>query len=61
MTEKLDEPKPTPDYMAYAFIALRAYDYWEKRGSPFGSPTVDWYKALEDIKTDMTRASGSCS
>jgi hypothetical protein len=54
-----DPSDSTPDYMADKFIALRAYEYWEKRGSPFGSPTVDWFKAIEDIKDDMTRASGT--
>jgi len=59
MTEELNEPKPAPDYMAYAFIALRAYYYWEKRGSPFGSPASDWYEAIKDIRSEMIRASGS--
>jgi hypothetical protein len=31
-------------------IAVHAYYHWEKRGRPFGSPEVDWYWAVEDLK-----------
>jgi DUF2934 family protein len=31
-------------------IAVRAYYHWEGRGRPFGSPEVDWYWAIEDLK-----------
>lgn len=31
-------------------IALHAYYHWERRGGPFGSPDVDWYWAIEDLK-----------
>jgi len=31
-------------------IAVRAYYHWERRGRPFGSPEVDWYWAIEDLK-----------
>ncbi len=31
-------------------IAVRAYYHWERRGRPFGSPDVDWYWAIEDLK-----------
>lgn len=31
-------------------IALRAYYHWQRRGSPFGSPEVDWYWAVKDLK-----------
>jgi hypothetical protein len=26
-----------------------AYRYWEKRGSPFGSPDEDWFQAEQEI------------
>jgi hypothetical protein len=29
-------------------IARRAYEYWEQRGRPIGSPEVDWYRAVDD-------------
>jgi hypothetical protein len=31
-------------------IAVHAYYHWERRGRPFGSPEVDWYWAVEDLK-----------
>jgi hypothetical protein len=31
-------------------IAVHAYYHWERRGRPFGSPEVDWYWAIEDLK-----------
>jgi hypothetical protein len=58
MTDK-NPANSSPDYMADKFIALRAYEYWEKRGKPFGSPTDDWFRAIEDINGEMTQASGT--
>lgn len=28
-----------------------AYQHWEKRGRPFGSPEVDWYAAEEALRS----------
>ena len=33
----------------HAQIAMRAYQRWENRGRPFGSPEVDWVNAEEDL------------
>jgi hypothetical protein len=30
-------------------IALRAYWLWQERGSPFGSPEKDWFRAEQEI------------
>ncbi len=30
-------------------IELRAYQYWEERGRPWGTPDVDWFKAEQDL------------
>ncbi len=30
-------------------IAQLAYEYWERRGRPFGSPEVDWFRAESDL------------
>ena len=30
-------------------IALLAYQYWEERGRPLGSPEVDWFRATEEM------------
>jgi len=34
-----------------------AYQHWEKRGRPFGSPEVDWYAAEEALRSYLS-ASG---
>lgn len=31
-------------------IAAHAYYHWERRGRPFGSPEVDWYWAIDNLK-----------
>jgi hypothetical protein len=54
-----DPSESTPDYMADKFIALRAYGHWENRGQPFGSPEIDWHRAVGEINLEMTRASGT--
>ena len=30
-------------------IELRAYQYWEERGRPWGAPEVDWFKAEHEL------------
>ncbi len=38
----------TPDFVGesrHEFVAKLAYQNWEKRGMPFGSPEVDWFAA----------------
>jgi hypothetical protein len=53
-TQKMTDP----DTCLERFIALRAYEYWVQRGCPFDSPDIDWFKAIEDIRCEMTQASG---
>jgi len=57
MNERIDKPGPDPDYRADTPIARRAYEYWEQRGHPFGSPETDWLRAVTEINREMTRAS----
>ena len=33
-------------------IALRAYQLWEQRGCPPGSPEADWYQAEAELKAN---------
>ncbi len=30
-------------------VALRAYEHWEARGRPMGSPNEDWFRALQEL------------
>jgi hypothetical protein len=44
------EMEQTNRVIAHEEIALHAYYHWERRGRPFGSPEVDWYWAIEDLR-----------
>lgn len=32
-----------------AELEALAYEYWQKRGSPIGSPDEDWFRAEEEL------------
>ena len=34
----------------HAQIAIRAYQRWERRGCPIGSPEEDWVQAEEELR-----------
>lgn len=45
-----------------ATIAALAYDFWIERGSPIGSPEVDWLRAEEELRNQSrpaARAAGA--
>jgi hypothetical protein len=46
-----NEPPPLGGYdpLIDKEIQELAHRYWEKRGSPFGSPEVDWHRAVAEI------------
>jgi hypothetical protein len=33
-------------------VARLAYQYWEERGRPLGSPDVDWYRAADSLRSN---------
>jgi hypothetical protein len=40
--------KVIPDFLGedrHEFVAKLAYQLWEERGRPLGSPEVDWFRA----------------
>ena len=39
-----------------AEVALRAFELWKERGSPVGSPEIDWKEAERDL---LSRSRGS--
>ncbi|HEY4739169.1 MAG: DUF2934 domain-containing protein [Candidatus Acidiferrales bacterium] len=43
------------DVMKEKRIAMLAYQYWGQRGRPFGSPEVDWYRAVDDVNREHAR------
>ena len=43
-----------------ARIAARAYELWERRGKPVGSPEMDWYAAEKELaRDDPTKPKGA--
>ncbi|HEY1946455.1 MAG TPA: DUF2934 domain-containing protein [Bryobacteraceae bacterium] len=48
------EPVPLP--FRREEVALRAFELWKERGSPLGSPEVDWKEAEQDL---LARSRGS--
>jgi hypothetical protein len=52
-----------PDFVGeshYEFLARLAYQYWQARGMPQGSPEVDWVAAEQTLKRSL-EASGLVS
>lgn len=50
----------TTDFLGedrHEYVRKLAYQLWEKRGRPFGSPEVDWFQA-EQIVYSSLMASG---
>ncbi|HEX5422075.1 MAG TPA: DUF2934 domain-containing protein [Candidatus Acidoferrales bacterium] len=43
------------DVMIDKLVTERAYQHWEWRGRPIGSPEVDWYRAVDDLKRERER------
>ena len=60
---KIEKQRPvelTPDFLGesrHEFVARLAYQYWERRGMPLGSPEVDWF-AAERALYESLAASG---
>jgi hypothetical protein len=37
-----------------AAVAARAFQLWQERGSPIGSPEQDWFRAEEELKNPQS-------
>jgi hypothetical protein len=35
-------------------IATLAYELWQARGCPTGSPEIDWFQAVEELRSRST-------
>jgi hypothetical protein len=46
-------PTPVPDRTE---IAALAYQLWEERGCPIGTPEEDWLRAEEELKAALATA-----
>ncbi len=53
----------TPDFFGqsrHEFVARLAYQHWERRGMPLGSPEIDWFAAERAVYKSLI-ASGLVS
>ena len=54
-----DKQRPVqliPDFLGedrHEFVAKLAYQLWEERGCPFGSPEVDWFRAERAVYSSL--------
>lgn len=61
--EKQQRLELTPDFLGesrHEFVERLAYQYWERRGMPLGSPEIDWFAAERALYESLV-ASGSFS
>jgi len=40
-------------------IAALAYELWQERGCPLGSPDEDWFRAEEKLKSSTAQAAAA--
>jgi hypothetical protein len=51
--DRVQRAKPLPDFYGedrHELVQKLAYQHWEKRGSPFGSPEIDWLAAEKAMR-----------
>jgi Protein of unknown function (DUF2934) len=51
--DSLQRPKPLTDFYGedrHELVQELAYQHWEQRGSPLGSPEIDWFAAEKAMR-----------
>ena len=51
--DRVQRPKPLTDFYAedrHELTQQLAYQRWEKRGNPLGSPEIDWFAAEKALR-----------
>jgi Protein of unknown function (DUF2934) len=54
--DRVRPPKPLTDFYGedrHELVQKLAYQLWKKRGSPLGSPEVDWFAAEKALRADL--------
>lgn len=49
-TTNFEIERETEEEEEHERIAVLAYEFWQERGCPIGSPEVDWFRAEEEIR-----------
>jgi hypothetical protein len=50
---RVQAPKPLTDFYGedrHELVQKLAYQLWKKRGSPLGSPEIDWFAAEKTVR-----------
>jgi hypothetical protein len=51
--DRSQRPKPLTDFYGedrHELVQKLAYQHWEERGSPLGSPEIDWFAAEKAVR-----------
>ena len=51
--DRVQRPKPQTDFYGedrHELVQKLACQHWEKRGSPLGSPEIDWFSAEKAMR-----------
>jgi len=54
--DRVQRPKPLTDFYGedrHELVQKLAYQHWEQRGSPLGSPELDWFAAEKAIRANL--------
>jgi DUF2934 family protein len=53
---RVQRPKALTDFYGedrHELVQKLAYQLWEQRGSPLGSPEIDWFAAEKAMRADL--------
>ena len=54
--DRLRRPEPLTDFYSedhHDLVQKLAYQHWEERGSPLGSPEIDWFAAETTVRASL--------
>lgn len=46
------QPDLQSDSRRHLALQLRAYEFWQQRGEPWGTPEIDWFTAEREIRPE---------
>jgi len=54
--DRVQNPEPLTDFCRedrHDVVQTLAYQHWEKRGRPLGSPEIDWFAAEKTVRSQL--------
>jgi hypothetical protein len=52
LERKQEQKHMNHDELEHQWITRLAYDLWQKRGGPIGSPDEDWFRAEDELRRE---------